>query len=99
MRNQRQGVHSTKQRIHTEIVPTEAAATSSCEPSAIAADLPFPIYKPDLKQHDISVATYDPKSTIYTDQTGQFPQRSSRGNKYQMLLHNIDSNSTCVDPI
>ena len=99
MHNQRQGIRSTKQRIHTTMVPTEATATSAREPSASAADLPLPINKPDLKQHYIFVTSYEPKATIYTDQTGQFPQRSIRGNKYQMLLHYIDSNSTWVEPI
>ena len=45
------------------------------------------------------MTVYKPKATIYTDQTGQFPSRSSPGNKYQMLLHNIDSNSTWVEPM
>ena len=79
------------------MVPSEAAATSTREPRSSAANLPIPINKPDLKQHDIFVTSYEPKATIYTDQTGKFPQRSSRGNKYQMLLHDIDSNSTWVE--
>ena len=99
MRNQRQGIRSTKQRIHTTMVPTKAAATSACKPSARAAELTLPINKPEIKQHDIFVTSYDPKASIYTDQTGQFPQRSIRGNKYQMFLHNIDRNSTWVEPI
>jgi len=30
---------------------------------------------------------------IYTDQTGRFPIRSSKGNQYIMLLAEIDSDS------
>ena len=37
--------------------------------------------------------------TLFTDQTGKFPQTSILGNKYQMILHKIDSNSTWVDPM
>ena len=31
------------------------------------------------KKQDIFIAVYDPKSTMYTDQTGKFPGRSIRG--------------------
>ena len=96
MRNQRQGVHSTKNPKHTTVVPTEAASTSTRDPSASASDLPLPISKPDLNQSGIFVMIYEPKATIYTDKTGQLPQCYSRGNKYQMLLHDMDSNSTWV---
>ena len=54
---------------------------------------------PQLKQHDIFVTVYEPKATIYTDQTDQFSPRSSHGNKYQMLRHNVNSNSTWVEPM
>ena len=67
MRNQRQGVRSTKKPIHTTMVPIEAAATSARELSASAYELPLPIDKPDLKQHGIFVTSYEPKVTIYTD--------------------------------
>ena len=46
------------------------------------------------KLHDILLSTYEIKSIIYSDQTGKFPHVSSRGKKYQMILHNIYSNST-----
>ena len=36
---------------------------------------------------------------MYTDKTGKLPHTSSQGNKYQMIIHNIDINSTWVDPI
>ena len=42
---------------------------------------------------------YDPKETMYTDQTGKFPHVSSRGNKYMMVLTEIDSNSIWVEPM
>ena len=35
--------------------------------------------------------------TLYTDQTRKFPHTSIRGNKYKTILHEIDSNSTCVE--
>ena len=36
---------------------------------------------------------------MFTDQTGKFPQSSSRGNNYQMIIHEIDGNSTWVEPM
>jgi hypothetical protein len=36
---------------------------------------------------------------IYTDQTGQFPVVSSKGNKYIMILYDYDSNAIMVQPI
>ena len=36
---------------------------------------------------------------IYTDQTGRFLTRSSRGNQYIMVLVEIDSDSILVEPM
>ena len=125
MRNQRQGVRSTKHpnrtaaspatpacyptvrsseiysSIRTHPVPTAPAIMNLAQKlktargtSVSAAKIPLTVDQPQLKQHDISVTIYEPKATIYTNQTGQFPLRLSRRNKYQMLLHGIDSNST-----
>ena len=51
------------------------------------------------KKFDFIIKVYNIRETLYTDQTGQFPQTSSRGNKYQMCLHDIDSNTTWVEPL
>ena len=34
---------------------------------------------------------------MYTDQTGKFPHLSSQGNRYQMILFHVDSNSIWVE--
>ena len=36
---------------------------------------------------------------IYTDQTGRFPKRSSKGNQYIMVLCKIDSTAMLVEPM
>jgi hypothetical protein len=36
---------------------------------------------------------------MFSDQTGQFPTRSQRGNKYIMVLVEIDSNAILVEPM
>ena len=46
-----------------------------------------------LKKHqDICISINDAKETIYTDQTGTFPVTSKKGNKYIMILCEIDNN-------
>ena len=40
-----------------------------------------------------------PTGKIYTDQTGRFPQQSSRGNNYIMILYDYDSNAILAEPI
>eukprot|EP00804_Cyclotella_cryptica_P007463 CCRYP_002649-RA/>CCRYP_002649-RA protein AED:0.45 eAED:0.45 QI:0/0/0/1/1/1/2/0/120 len=39
--------------------------------------------------HDIFIRTYDTHGTLYTDQTG---------NRYQMILYHVDSNSIWAEP-
>jgi hypothetical protein len=36
---------------------------------------------------------------MFSDQTGQFPMRSQRGNKYIMVMVEIDSNAILVEPM
>ena len=42
---------------------------------------------------------YDVRSTIFSNQMGKFPKQSTRGNKYIMLMVEIDSNTILVEPI
>jgi hypothetical protein len=36
---------------------------------------------------------------MYSDQTGMFPAVSSKGNKYVMVLHDVNSNLLWAEPI
>jgi hypothetical protein len=51
------------------------------------------------KVKDIYVKVYDVRDTVFTDQTGQFPTRSKAGNKYIMVMVDIDSSGILVEPI
>jgi hypothetical protein len=42
---------------------------------------------------------YHVRDTIFTDQNGQFPQRSQAGNKYIMVLVKIDRSAILIEPI
>ena len=53
---------------------------------------------PLLTQQDIYIKTYNTRDTVFSDQTGQFPHTSSKGNRYQMILYHTKSNSIWVEP-
>ena len=51
------------------------------------------------KMRDVYMSVYNTRETIFSDQTGQFPTRSQRGNKYIMVMVEIDSNAILVEPM
>ena len=54
------------------------------------------------KERDVCVKiidTHDMKNTIYSDQTGKFPVRARSGNRYIMVMVEIDSNYVLVQPM
>ena len=51
------------------------------------------------KVRDVSVKVYDSRETTFLDQTGQFPTRSKRGNKYIMVMVEMDINAILVKPL
>ena len=51
------------------------------------------------KVHNVYVKVYDARETMFLDQTGQFPARSKRGNKYIMVMVEVDSNAIFVEPL
>ena len=85
MRKQKKGIRSTKIRVDAE---TREPVQGS---------------PPREKKKDVMVKIYDLQEDfadlIYTDQTGRFPTRSSRGNQYIMVLAEIDSDSILVEPM
>ena len=51
------------------------------------------------KERDIYTKVYNLRETIYSDQTGQFPTRLLSGNKYIMVMVDIDSSGILVKPM
>ena len=82
MQGTRQGFRSTKIRVKQEVDITN-------EPNE---------QEPLMKKHDILVKTFDTADFLYTDQTGAFPCISGSGNRYQMILYHVDSNTIWVEP-
>ena len=65
--------------------------------------VPFEIAEyPEMKGkkvHDVHIKTYDVRETTFSDQTGQFQTRSRSGNKYIMIMVEIDSSAILVEPM
>ncbi len=51
------------------------------------------------KVRDIYTTMYDVCETMFSDQTGRFPMLSQSGNKYIMVLVEINSNAILVEPM
>jgi hypothetical protein len=62
-------------------------------------ETPDSTIEPNKKYSDIFIKVVDHRETIYTDQTGALPIISRTGNRYQMVLCEIDSNSILVEPL
>ena len=51
------------------------------------------------KERAVFTKVYNVRETIYSDQTGQFPKRSVSGNKYVIVMVEIDSSGILVEPM
>jgi hypothetical protein len=51
------------------------------------------------KAQDVFTTTYNVRETMFSNQTGQFPTWSQRGNKYIMEMVKINSNAILVKPM
>ena len=60
---------------------------------------PTPPAIPTLPTKDVFVTVYNPRETIFTYQTSKFILHSSRCNQYQMIVHDIDSSSSWIEPM
>ena len=45
------------------------------------------------------IENYIPKLTTYTDLTGRFPYKSTRGNEYMFVMYDFDSNAISARPL
>jgi hypothetical protein len=45
------------------------------------------------------ITPFEPKKTAYSDLTGRFPYKSSRGNEYLLVVYDYDSNAILVEAI
>ena len=55
---------------------------------------------PNVKKHEVVYAIlHDNDITAYTDLTGRFPYRSSRGNEYLLVGYHYDANAILAQPL
>ena len=54
---------------------------------------------PIEKRKNIYITTYNPRETIFSNQTLKLLHTSIKGNNYQMIVYKIDGNSTWIDPM
>lgn len=85
MRKQKAGIRSTQKKLL----------------EALVGEVIAPQFK--SKQKDIMVNIFDTNDElamkVFTYQTGRFPNSSSRGNKYIMILCEVDSGGILVEPL
>eukprot|EP00804_Cyclotella_cryptica_P013809 CCRYP_019429-RA/>CCRYP_019429-RA protein AED:0.41 eAED:0.41 QI:0/0/0/1/1/1/3/0/512 len=94
------------QKYFPETVETPKGHLNQCRKS-VRSTKPKPIpletfQSPQLvgrKLRDVYTHVYDTPDTIFSDQTGQFPHRSSSGNHYLMVMVDIDFGAILVEPI
>ena len=55
--------------------------------------------EPVDKEYDIFLNAEEPAETMYTDQTGTFPVKSTKGNVYVMVATQVDSNVIISEPM
>ena len=85
MKQQMQGVRSTKAR---DANSTPAAPETPSDPP-----------EPKTCHNDVYVKVWDTKEKVYTDQTGKFPFQSVSGNRYLMVMVEVDSNYIDAQPM
>ena len=84
MLNIKQGIGSTREKVKPITFDLNNGTT---------------ITMPLKKHHDIYISIDNIKETICTDQTGAFTIRSRQGNKYILILCEIDSNAIYSEPM
>jgi hypothetical protein len=52
-----------------------------------------------VRQQECYIKTVDISGKVYSDQTGRFPNASSKGSKYIMVLYDLDSNAILTEPL
>ena len=79
------------------------AAQNSLSPKITADSKQFEEYNTATpkgrKVRDIYTNLYDTRNTVFSDQTGKFPTESHSGNKYIMVMVEIDINAVLVEPL
>jgi hypothetical protein len=80
-------LNQTRKNVHS--TKTKTAPLEICNTSQLHGK----------KVCDVYTHTYMVRETLFSNQTGQFPTRSQQGNKYIVVMVEIDSNAILVEPM
>ena len=88
MRQIRQNVRSTKPKVLNihDIPPTPSEMTMKSNMD-------------NVRQNTVTIRCMAISGKLFSDQTGRFPNKSSRGNQYIMIAYDQDSNAILAQPI
>ena len=81
---------------HMKLQRMNVRSTKKIEANEDIEDIPV------LSKHkkgDVFISVFNAHDTVYTDQTGGFPVTSSRGNKYVMVMCEVDGNYIDAEPM
>ncbi len=81
--------HLNQTRKNVRTTKVKATPLETCDTS----------YLHGKKVRDVYTQTYMVQETTFSDQTGQFPIQSLCGNKYIMVMVEIDSNAILIEPM
>jgi hypothetical protein len=87
LRQDRKNVRSTKKATNQPVTKSPPMTTS---------DL---FTEPNVRTHCAFTKVVSMTGKVFSDQTGRFPQTSSRGNKYIMIFYDYDSNAILAEPL
>eukprot|EP00804_Cyclotella_cryptica_P014189 CCRYP_005610-RA/>CCRYP_005610-RA protein AED:0.40 eAED:0.40 QI:0/0/0/1/0/0/3/0/300 len=96
-------LHSVQKYFPETVETPKGTSTNAARTSTKPKPIPLETFQsPQLvgrKLRDVYTHVYDTRNTIFSDQTGQFPHRSSSGNHYLMVMVDIDSSAILVEPL
>jgi hypothetical protein len=81
--------HLNQTRKNVQSTKEKSAPLETCNTSQLCGK----------KVQDVYTKTYRVCKTMFSNQTGQFPTRSQQGNKYIMVMVEIDSNAILIEPM
>jgi hypothetical protein len=81
--------HLNQTRKNVQSTKEKSAPLETCDTSQLRGK----------KVQDVYTQTYMVRKTMFSNQTGQLPTRSQQGNKYIIVMVEINSNAILVEPM
>jgi hypothetical protein len=81
--------HLNQTRKNMQSTKEKSAPLETCDTSQLRGK----------KVQDVYTQTYMVRKTMFSNQTGQFPMQFQQGNKYVMVMVEINSNAILVEPM